>query len=148
MKRTRTSLRARRLERGTALVELAIMLPLLLLLSLLVMEGGEMIRQHIVVNNAAREGARFSTLPENNGNLSGIKQVVTDYAATNGVTVPAAQVTVIQNDPVPGANGVLMNASRVTVQHPFTMLYVPKLPGAQVPTVTVLYGRAEFRNFY
>lgn len=149
MRRTeRTRLRQRCPERGTALVELAVMLPLLLLLSLMVMEGGAMIRTHIIINNAAREGARFSSLAENNGNVAGIKQVVSDYAAMNGVTVPAGEVTVLQTDPVPGPNGVLMESSRVTIQHPFTMNFVPKLPGAQVDATTLLYGRAEFRNLY
>jgi Flp pilus assembly protein TadG len=135
-------------QRGTALVELAVVLPLLLLLSLMVMEGGAMIREHIIVNNAAREGARFSSLPENAGNVAGIKQVVTDYAALNRVTIPAGEITVTQTEAIPGPDGVFMAGSRVTVQHPYTMTYVPRLPGAQVGTVTLLYGRAEFRNLY
>jgi Flp pilus assembly protein TadG len=135
-------------QRGTALVELALVLPLLLLLSLMVMEGGEMIRTHIVLNNAAREGARFSTLQENQGNIAGIQQVVTDYAALNGVTIPASEITVVQTDTIPGPGGTLMWGSQVTVQHPYTMNYVPRLPGAKVGTTTLLYGRAEFRNFY
>lgn len=135
-------------QRGTALVEFAIVLPLLLLLSLMVMEGGQMIRTHIILNNAAREGARFSAVQDNIGNVAGIKQVVTDYAALNGVTIPASEITVVQADPIPGPGGVLMTASQVTVQHPYTMNYVPRLPGAQVGTTTLLFGRAEFRNLY
>jgi Flp pilus assembly protein TadG len=141
-------MRSRHPERGTALVELAIVMPLLLLLSLMVMEGGAMIRTHIVINNAAREAARFSSLEENAGNVAGIQQVAVSYAAMNNVTISAAEVTVTQTLTVPGPNGVLMTASEVTVQHPYTMLYVPKLPGAQVNAITVLFGRAVFRNFY
>jgi Flp pilus assembly protein TadG len=141
-------MRSRSPERGTALVELSIVMPLLLLLSLMVMEGGAMIRTHIVINNAAREAARFSSLEENAGNVAGIQQVAVSYAAMNGVTISAAEVTVTQTVAVPGLNGVLMTASEVTVQHPYTMLYVPRLPGSQVNAVTVLFGRAVFRNFY
>jgi Flp pilus assembly protein TadG len=141
-------MRSRHPERGTALVELAIVTPLLLLLSLTVMEGGAMIRTHIVINNAAREGARFSSLEENAGNVSGIQQVVVSYAAMNGVTISAAKVAVTQTVAVPGPNGVWMTASEVTVQHPYTMEYVPRLPGAQVGEITMLFGRAVFRNFY
>ena len=141
-------LRNRHPERGTALVELAVMLPLLLVLSLTVMEGGEMIRTHVVLNNAAREGARFSSLPENVGNVDGIKQVVVAYAAMNRVSISTDEVTVLQDDSVAGADGIWMTASRVTVQHPYTMTYVPKLPWAQVSEITLLYGRAEFRNLY
>jgi Flp pilus assembly protein TadG len=141
-------MRSRHPERGTALVELAIVTPLLLLLSLMVMEGGDMIRTHIVINNAAREAARFSSLEENAGNISEIQQVAVSYAAMNGVTISAAEVTVTQTLAVPGPNGVLMTASEVTVQHPYDLQYVPKLPGAQVGEITVLFGRAVFRNFY
>lgn len=147
MKRTRR-MRTRQPQRGTALVELALVTPLLLLLSLMVMEGGAMIRTHIVINNAAREGARFSSLEENAGNVTGIQQVVVAYAAMNGVTVSSAEVSVVQNLAVPGPNGVWMTASEVTVQHPYDLVYVPKLPGSQVDEVTVLFGRAVFRNFY
>jgi Flp pilus assembly protein TadG len=135
-------------QRGAALVELAVVLPLLMLLSLMVMEGGQMIRTHIILNNAAREGARFSAVQDNIGNIAGIKQVVTDYAALSGVTVSANEITVVQADPIPGPGGALMTASQVTVQHPYTLNYVPRLPGAQVGTTTLLFGRAEFRNFY
>ena len=144
----RTNTRVRNRQRGTALVELAVVLPLLLLLSLMVMEGGAMIRTHIVLNNAAREGARFSTLEENANKVDEIKQVVVSYAGMNGVTISAAEVAVNQTVVVPGPNGVFMTASEVTVQHPYTMNYVPKLPGAQVSEITVLFGRAVFRNFY
>lgn len=146
--RVGSRMRSRHPERGTALVELAIVTPLLLLLSLMVMEGGAMIRTHIILNNAAREGARFSSLEENKGNVAGIQQVVANYATMNGVTVPAAEVTVTQTLAVPGPNGVWIQASEVTVQHPYTLVYVPRLPGAQVGTITVLFGRAVFRNFY
>lgn len=148
MKRTKTRMRSLHPEQGTALVELAVVTPLLLLLSLMVMEGGAMIRTHVVVNNAAREGARFSSLEENAGNIAGIQQVVVSYAAMNGVSVSAAEVTVAQSVAVPGPNGVWMTASEVTVRHPYVLEYVPKLPGAQVGQVTVLFGRAVFRNFY
>jgi Flp pilus assembly protein TadG len=141
-------MRSRHPERGTALVELAIVTPLLLLLGLMVMEGGDMIRTHIVINNAAREAARFSSTEDQHSSISDIQQVAVSYAAMNGVTISAAEVTVNQTLVVPGPNGVLMTASEVTVQHPYDLKYVPKLPGAQVSEITVLFGRAVFRNFY
>src|SRR4029078_11960443 len=106
MKRTDSRMRSRSPERGTGLVELSIVMPLLLLLSIMVMEGGAMIRTHIVINNAAREAARFSSLEENAGNVAGIQQVAVSYAAMNNVTISAAEVTVTQTLTVPGPNGV------------------------------------------
>lgn len=53
-----------RCDRGTQLVEFALVLPLLLFISLGIIEGSSFIRVHQIINNAAREGARISTLPE------------------------------------------------------------------------------------
>lgn len=48
----------KRRERGAALIEAAIVIPLLLLLVLGVVEYGFMVNRGTVINNAAREGAR------------------------------------------------------------------------------------------
>ncbi|MHB1319481.1 MAG: TadE/TadG family type IV pilus assembly protein [Anaerolineae bacterium] len=47
-------------ERGANLVELALILPLLLLLVAAVADFGRAFNSYIVINNAAREGARFA----------------------------------------------------------------------------------------
>ena len=49
-------------ERGTQLIEFAIVLPLIVLLALIVAEGANMFRVYELVANAAREGARLSSL--------------------------------------------------------------------------------------
>ena len=51
-------------ERGSQIVEFAVGLPLIILLALLVAEGANMFRVFQLVTNAAREGARLSTLPQ------------------------------------------------------------------------------------
>jgi len=133
-------------EKGTALVELAMLLPLLLLLSLVVMEGGAMIRTHVVINNAAREGARFASSTPGM-TAADVQLVVANYAGMNGVTVAAGEVTFIPADPVPGPNGTFISASRVTVQHPYTLNYLPNLPWG-IASTRLLFGRAEFRNLF
>lgn len=142
------SLRLRRRcpERGTALVELAVLLPFLLLLSLVLMEGGAMIRTHIIINNAAREGARFAS-QISDMTTADVQQVVANYAAMSGVTIAPGEVNFIPEDPVPGPDGTWMEASRVTVQHPYTLNYLPNLPWG-ISTTRLLYGRAEFRNLH
>ncbi|HWK31055.1 MAG TPA: TadE/TadG family type IV pilus assembly protein [Terriglobales bacterium] len=133
-------------QRGTVIVELAILLPFLLLLAFLVMEGGAMIRTHIVLNNAAREAARVSAQPEFEGQIAKVKQAALDYAALNGVDLSADQVTVIQDDAVPGPDGTLMSASSVAVERPYSLPYLSAFSG--LADSTQLYARAEFRNFY
>lgn len=49
-------------EKGQALLELALMLPLLIILSFGVLETGRVIHTYLVVNHAAREGAREASL--------------------------------------------------------------------------------------
>ncbi|MEO7272766.1 MAG: TadE/TadG family type IV pilus assembly protein [Vicinamibacterales bacterium] len=56
--------RDRRGERGQAIVELALTLPLLLLVVLGVFDFGLMFQRFEVVTNAAREGARVGVLPD------------------------------------------------------------------------------------
>jgi Flp pilus assembly protein TadG len=54
----------RRGERGQAIVELALTLPLLMLVVLGVFDFGLMFERFEVVTNAAREGARIAVLPD------------------------------------------------------------------------------------
>jgi hypothetical protein len=131
-------------EKGTALLELAVLLPLLLLLAMILMEGGAMIRTHIVINNAAREGARFAA-QINHMQQADVQQVVSSYAQMNGVTVAPGEVSFIAEDSLPGPNGLFMEASRVTIQHPYTFNY---LPAWGIAATRQLYGRAEFRNLH
>ena len=54
----------RRTERGQAIVELALTLPLLLLVVLGIFDFGLMFQRFEIVTNAAREGARVGVLPD------------------------------------------------------------------------------------
>ena len=66
-------------ERGAALIEAAIIIPLLLLLVLGVVEYGFMVNRGTVINNAAREGAREAIFGSSE---SEIEQHVRDAAAS------------------------------------------------------------------
>ena len=56
-------MRLRRDQRGTAMIEMAFTLPLLLLISIGIIEFGRAFQTWQVVTNAAREGARVAVLP-------------------------------------------------------------------------------------
>jgi hypothetical protein len=119
-------MKTRTRERGSQLVEFALVLPLLLLLAFLVTEGAGMIRVHQVLNNAAREGARLATLEHSKPPAScssdpactcdatcvhdGLVAAVVAYGVRNGLpacggsTTPCfgtANVTVQQNCQLP-----------------------------------------------
>jgi len=140
--------RIRTRERGTVMVELALLLPLLVLIVMLVLEGSRLVRTHQVLNNAAREGARLSVQEENKGNTADIASEVVTYAAENGVSINTGNVTVNQNANIPTPSGIAMSASVVTVNFTYTMNYLSVFAWLGVPSSFPLQGSAEFRNFY
>jgi hypothetical protein len=159
-------------ERGTQIAELAMVLPLLMFLTLIVSEGAGFVRVHQVLNNAARESARLSGLPQNHGNTAFLQNTATCYLIRNKVIPPAGQVpaacsvavanptcstysvTVNQGIIIPsGIPGVSSTASQVVVTCGYQLKYLPKFPWFGVSGTfstgrVNLGGSAEFRNFY
>jgi Flp pilus assembly protein TadG len=150
----------RRSERGTQLLELALVLPLLLFLAMLVSEGSDFIRVHQVLNNAAREGAKFSSMLENDCNqaptpatcMTAIRNVVVQYASNNNVTIANPGTNVVVNQAadwvVPAATTAGFYTSKVTVSYSYPIVYLRIAPGFTIPSSIVLVGASEFRNFY
>src|SRR6266550_3400237 len=110
-------------ERGAALVELAVVLPLLAVIFLGTLDMGIVLREHQILQNAAREGARFSALPKNwidpinpSASAAVIKQRVIDYLAQENITVGAGSITVNQNYPIT-IGGLTVKASLITVTY-------------------------------
>jgi Flp pilus assembly protein TadG len=71
-------------RRGVATVELAVVLPFLLILLLGLWEVGRLVQISQIVNNAAREGARKASTGINT--YSDVSTTVTNYLATAGIT--------------------------------------------------------------
>lgn len=130
------------------LMELALLLPLLVLIVMLVLEGSRLVRTHQVLNNAAREGARLSVQQENSGNTPDIASEVVTYATQNGVPITTGNVTINQAATISTPSGISMSASVVTVNYTYTMNYLSVFAWLGVPTTFPLQGSAEFRNFY
>lgn len=86
--------RGQRNERGTAMVELALVLPLALSMLLGTFTGGQAYFQKISLVDAARDGARYGvSLKVPPGGISDWRQAVRDrVAALSGGEVTAAQV--------------------------------------------------------
>jgi Flp pilus assembly protein TadG len=111
-----------RSERGQALIEVALSLPLLLMICVGMFEFGRAYQTWQVLTNAAREGARLAVLPGMNDDL--VKTRVKDYL-TSGVLdedqIAATTVAVTHNEPIAlGATTAL--GSKVTVQFPFKFM--------------------------
>src|SRR5919201_634416 len=124
--------RSQHKQRGTALVETAMMLPLLTLLLVGVVNMGLLIREHQVLQNAAREGARYSALPANRIAAAGdttaqdtvrtkIRTRVQQYLARERITIALTDVTINQ-DYTYTVGGLTVSASQVTVSYSRSML--------------------------
>jgi hypothetical protein len=81
--------------RGQSLVEMALLLPVLLILSVVTFDLGRGIYYYSAIYNAAREGARYGIINPND--ITNIKNKAVSMAI--GVNLNPADVTVIPNPP-------------------------------------------------
>ena len=134
-------------ERGAALVEAAVTIPILLLIAVGIFEFGRAYQTWQIVTNAAREGARVSIVP--NGDVNTVETRVRQYM--QGGQLPefaAAAVTVDRNASIT-VNGTPSAASQVIVDYPFEFIVLQ--PVAQLvvtgsPTGTALTHEGNRSN--
>jgi Flp pilus assembly protein TadG len=124
-----------RSEKGVALVEAAITIPLLLLVSAGIFEFGRAYQTWQVITNAAREGARVAVLPS--ATSAAVQQRVRDYMqagqlsrwSTASITVDSAATLTV--------GGSTTSASRVTVDYPFTFVVLQPIARLITPSTTL-----------
>lgn len=117
---TRRRLRS---ARGAELIELALILPLLLLLIGGVVDFAFMFQAFEVINNAAREGARMRVLPGYN-NADAASRVAAYVSAAGLPATPTTTVTAVTLAAGTGGGASTSTGFEVTVTyvHQFTML--------------------------
>jgi len=104
-----------RSERGSAVIETALAIPLLLILGVGIAELGRAYQTSQVLTNAAREGARVAAL--SNSAANAVDAEVRQYLQTDGLLSDATV-------------GVNITGSEVTVSYPFQ--FVVLQPVAQL----------------
>jgi len=102
-------------ERGAALLETAITLPIILLVCVSIFEFGRAYQTWQVLTNAAREGARVAVIQGTTTDQ--IKAAVQTYATVGGVTVALGEITIDQAV----ALGPFVG-SEITIEHPFDFM--------------------------
>ena len=103
-------------ERGAALLETAITIPIILLISVGIFEFGRAYQTWQVLTNAAREGARIAVLADTKD--TDVSAAVTNYMNGGRLTnVGGATITVERDVNVGGRS-----SSRVTVNYPFSFM--------------------------
>lgn len=110
-------MRKLRTQRGTALIETAVTLPMLLLVTVGIFEFGRAFQTWQVLTNAVREGTRLSVTP--NSTDSAVASRVRSYMQNGELSkYGTATVTVNRNASIV-VNGVAESASQITVDYPF-----------------------------
>jgi Flp pilus assembly protein TadG len=127
-----------RSEKGAALLEAAMTIPLLLLVAIGTLEFGRAYQTWQVLTNAAREGARMAVLP--NQTQSAVVQRVRNYMQSGQLPrYNTASVTVNSSASIT-VNGAPVSASQVTVDYPFNFIVLQ--PVARLVTPSTSLGSA------
>lgn len=129
--------RKRKEQEGQALVEFALVMPVLLLLLIGIMEFGLLLYNQQVITNASREGARFGIVMRiPRWDAAAIEGVVDAYAGDRLITFGSAEPdTDVVPDPTTGA--VFGDSLRVTVTFHYDFLVLPNFVGALVGGTTL-----------
>lgn len=142
-------MRLRRDDRGVALMEMALTLPLLLLISVGILEFGRAFQTWQIVTNAAREGARVAVLPGINDSM--VTARVNEYIQA-GVLDAGVTPTVTINRAATISYGTgNASGSQVIVSYPFKFMVlhsVAQLFGNSNPLGTdfTMAASATMRN--
>ena len=110
----RTNLRQN--ERGAALLEAAITIPIILLIAVGIFEFGRAYQTWQVLTNAAREGARVAILVDKTD--ADVQSAVQSYMKSGGLPKFATAAVLIDRNVPVGVN----TASRITVNYPFQFM--------------------------
>ena len=122
-------------ERGAALLEVALTLPLVLLVATGIFEFGRAYQTWQILTNAAREGARLAVLPGMDDDA--VEERVQQYMEAGLLTAADdADVTVDRDTEVDIGDGTA-SASRVQVEYPFTFMVLQGIASLVVEGSTV-----------
>jgi Flp pilus assembly protein TadG len=135
-------------ERGTALLETALVLPLVLLVSVSIFEFGRAYQTFQVLTNAAREAARIAVLPGTT--TSDINARVQAYLTAGQLSDPASATVDIQSSTISIGLGTAPS-TRITVNYPFSFMVLDPVAKLVVSNSTLggaftMSVQAEMRN--
>src|SRR5262245_34326499 len=103
-------------ERGAALIETAVTIPIILLISVAIFEFGRAYQTWQVLTNAAREGARISVLTDKTDD--DVRAAVRNYMQAGGLPAFATAGVDLDRAVPMGTN----TGSRITVNYPFSFI--------------------------
>jgi len=131
---TRTVLRFRRDTRGAALLEMALALPMMLLVAAGIFEFGRAYQTWQIITNAAREGARIAVLPGTTDSM--VTDRVKTYMSDGQLSDYAAATVAIKRDATISMGAGTATASRITISYPFTFVVLQPISKLINPSST------------
>lgn len=138
-----------RSERGAAIIETALTLPIVLLVCVGIFEFGRAYQTWQVMTNAAREGARVAVLPNPVAGATDAR--VREYLQLGGLNSDGSVAVAVT--PVEVSLGAAGNASasRVTVTYPFSFMVLQPVArlvvsGTMTGAPITLTASATMRN--
>jgi Flp pilus assembly protein TadG len=128
-------IRWRRNDRGTALIEMAFTLPLLLLISIGIIEFGRAFQTWQILTNAAREGARVAVLPGISDSMvtARVQQYIQAGVLDAGVT---PTISIQRNASISYGSGTA-TGSKVSVSYPYKFMVLNGIAKLVVSDTTV-----------
>jgi Flp pilus assembly protein TadG len=146
----RPRLGARAGERGQAMIETALVLPIILLISVSIFEFGRAYQTVQVLTNAAREGARLAVLPSSS--VADVQSRVSTYMEHGQLPDYASATVAVDQNVTMTVGAGTASASVVTVSYPFSFIDLnPVANLVKRGSVTgkhplTLTAKAEMRN--
>jgi Flp pilus assembly protein TadG len=129
--------RQRDTQSGQAVIELALTLPLLLVIVMGIFDFGLMFQHYEVVTNAAREGARVAVLP--NYTTADAQARAQQYLTSGGLSA-SATILAVPGQATFGSPAKTVNQVTVTVNYPYTYPFIGpilNLLGGSLGSVTL-----------
>lgn len=136
-------------QRGQALIETALTLPIVLVLSISIFEFGRALQVWQLLTNAAREGARVAVLPGSTPQT--VQTRVLAYMEAGGLQNRAANQITINGDAQIDMAGEMVSASQITIAYPFSFMVLNPImqliaPGSEVGEAITMTASALMRN--
>jgi hypothetical protein len=145
-----TRLKARiKSERGAALLEAAITIPMLLLVSVGIFEFGRAYQTWQILTNAAREGARIAVLPDPTPGI--VETRVREYMTAGQLPLAGTATVSVDRSATLVVNGATVSASQVTIDYPFAFMVLQPVARLVTPASTLggpltMRAQAMMRN--
>ena len=113
-------------DRGSELIELALVLPILLFIIAGIVDFGFLFQRYEVVTNAAREGARIAVLPGYDTDAN-VTARVQQYLTSSGLSNTPVVTRTPSSQTLPG--GLIVQTVQVQVDYPSGFSFIGPIAG-------------------